>query len=413
MSESVAMPLLAGKTVLETYAHCQEVLTKPKTFEVGAFEPYSEPVWGGVMAISNDGTHLPRRRLLASLLSRSAMERYDGEFLSRAIEELIAAARASEDPVVDLIQLVRLMLVRVIATIVGIDGVREDRARALKLMACIDGFISGTQVRYSTRQPEEVIAEAVAAVEVYREELYEPSRRRRQELAQQVAAGQIREDEVPDDVIMRQQGPRAPEIWNEKTALRDSLTVFAGGLQTSAVAVVQSIDDYYAWAGAGPEAVADPDMVRGVVNESLRLRPPVPYILRRASEDVTLRDGHEITAGEELALDITAANRDVDVFGADANEYRPERFRELPPKYPQYGLAFGAGSHVCYGKPLATVGGTDPRETHVPRVVTKLVGALLAAGVRPAREQEPTLEPSYRNIFRTFPVEFPAAEEER
>jgi cytochrome P450 len=406
MTDSKVMPLLRGKTVVQGYDDCQGVLVQRHAFEVGAFEPYSAPVWGGSLPISNDPTHLPRRRYIATLLSRSAMTRYDKEFLQQAIEEFLSQGRASEDDHVDLIALVRLMLVRVAATIIGIDGVRDDESRARQLMSCIDGFISGTQVRYSTRVPEEVIAEALAAVKLYADELYEPSRRRRQELAADVAAGRRLENELPDDLIMRQQLPGSNERWTEETAMRDTLSIFAGGLQTTAVAIAQSIDEYFAWEGRDAAPTNDPELIRGVVNETLRLRPPVPYILRRAAIDVTLRSGRAVAAGTDLALDLTAANRDPAVFGPDAEEFAPERYKQLPPQYPQYGLAFGAGSHVCYGKPLATVAGTDPRDTHVPRVITHVVAALLEAGVRPA-DVAPVKEASYRDIFRTYPVMFP------
>jgi cytochrome P450 len=294
------------------------------------------------------------------------------------------------------------MLVRVTATIIGIDGVQDDEARARRLMACVDGFISATQVRYSTRDPEEVIPEALEAVRIYREELFDPSVARRQAL---IDAG----DEVPDDLIARQLQPDAQDLWDEDTAWRDTLTIFAGGLQTTAVAVAQSVDEFFAWPEHDLQMLEDPDMVRAVVNETLRLKPPVPYILRRAKADITLRTGREIAAGQELALDVTAANRETAVFGADADVFRPGRFRELPPRYPQYGLAFGAGSHVCYGKPLATVGGVDRRESDVPRVVTKVFDALVSAGVRPAPDHAPDKEASYRDIFRTYPVVFPVA----
>jgi cytochrome P450 len=95
---------------------------------------------------------------------------------------------------------------------------------------------------------------------------------------------------------------------------------------------------------------ADPNLAKGVVEETLRYWGPVDFIGRRiAREDVEV-GGTEIPAGEQATVSLASANRDperfadpdvFDITRADANRH----------------VAFGKGIHVCLGAPLARVEG--------------------------------------------------------
>jgi cytochrome P450 len=95
---------------------------------------------------------------------------------------------------------------------------------------------------------------------------------------------------------------------------------------------------------------ANPELAKGVVEETLRYWGPVDFIGRRiAKEDVEV-GGTVIPSGEQAAVSLAAANRDparfanpdvFDITRADANRH----------------VAFGKGIHVCLGAPLARVEG--------------------------------------------------------
>jgi cytochrome P450 len=88
----------------------------------------------------------------------------------------------------------------------------------------------------------------------------------------------------------------------------------------------------------------EPDWARDYLDEFLRLEPPVKMVARAATRDVVL-GGHQIRAGEMVAVMIGSANRDDAVFeGAD--ELRLGR-RNNP------HLSFGLGVHRCIGSNLA------------------------------------------------------------
>ncbi|MBM7365884.1 cytochrome P450 [Gordonia hydrophobica] len=93
--------------------------------------------------------------------------------------------------------------------------------------------------------------------------------------------------------------------------------------------------------GADPqESVAD------WVQETLRYDTSTQMLLRRVLDDVEY-GGHTIPAGDRVLLLIGSANRDPEVFGADADEYRigRESSRTI--------LSFGRGTHFCLGAHLA------------------------------------------------------------
>jgi cytochrome P450 len=98
-----------------------------------------------------------------------------------------------------------------------------------------------------------------------------------------------------------------------------------------------------------PDALArlsrDPAWVIPVVEELLRLEPPVQYLPNRAAlEDITI-DGTTIRAGSQLTLLLGAANRDPGRF-TDPDRFDPDR-------PDNQHLGFGSGIHYCFGAPLA------------------------------------------------------------
>ena len=90
--------------------------------------------------------------------------------------------------------------------------------------------------------------------------------------------------------------------------------------------------------------VADPSLIPGVVEETLRYDTSVPIWRRRTTRTARL-GGVEIPEGATLFLWLAAAGRDASVFP------EPDRF---DPKRPnaKRNLAFGKGIHFCIGSAL-------------------------------------------------------------
>jgi len=92
-----------------------------------------------------------------------------------------------------------------------------------------------------------------------------------------------------------------------------------------------------------------------VLYEVLRLYSPLPAVHRRTYKPVEL-GGVRYPAGVVLALPLLCIHHDRDVWGPDADEFRPERFAEgvarasgdRPAFFP-----FGGGPRTCIGQNFA------------------------------------------------------------
>ena len=97
-----------------------------------------------------------------------------------------------------------------------------------------------------------------------------------------------------------------------------------------------------------PEAFAkvkaDPSLIPGLVDESVRWVTPVKHFMRSATEDAEV-GGQRIVKGDWLWLAYPSGNRDEAVFD------EPDRFRA--DRSPNRQLAFGYGAHLCLGQHLA------------------------------------------------------------
>ena len=89
---------------------------------------------------------------------------------------------------------------------------------------------------------------------------------------------------------------------------------------------------------------ADPSLVSGLVDESIRWITPVKTFMRTATEAAEV-GGRKLAQNDWLMLCYASGNRDEDVFD-DPNAFRVDR-------KPNKHLAFGYGAHLCLGQHLA------------------------------------------------------------
>ena len=90
---------------------------------------------------------------------------------------------------------------------------------------------------------------------------------------------------------------------------------------------------------------ADRSLIEVALEESLRLHPPVLYLIRTCTRRAEL-GGVVIEAGERVIAGLASGNRDERVYD------EPDRFR-LDRIDPQQHLSFGYGPHFCVGSALA------------------------------------------------------------
>lgn len=92
------------------------------------------------------------------------------------------------------------------------------------------------------------------------------------------------------------------------------------------------------------------------VKESMRLCPSAPNIFPRyVSEPGLDLFGKFVPAGTEISCNPWIVHRDPNIYGADAEEFKPERWldAEKAKVYNKYFFGFGYGARICLGQDIA------------------------------------------------------------
>jgi cytochrome P450 len=105
---------------------------------------------------------------------------------------------------------------------------------------------------------------------------------------------------------------------------------------------------------------ADPQLIGAVVEESLRLEPPIHQMIRTVEKPLD-RFGPSMCPGDKIVYAVASANRDVAVFDGP-DEWRLDR------ENGRDHLAFGDGPHICPGQAIARLEGIVTTEVFVERV---------------------------------------------
>ena len=105
-------------------------------------------------------------------------------------------------------------------------------------------------------------------------------------------------------------------------------------------------------------AIAELPYLDAVIHEVLRIHPNTGTILERLvpSEGAEI-DGYWLPGGTIVGVNAWVLQRNIDVFGPDANVFRPERWLEASnsklAEMRSNLFSFGAGPHSCIGKNIA------------------------------------------------------------
>lgn len=105
-----------------------------------------------------------------------------------------------------------------------------------------------------------------------------------------------------------------------------------------------------------------------IIKEGLRMHPPVGNILERVvpTPGLALRDGRLIAPGTIVGMNQWVVSRNKDIYGDDADVFRPERWLrgydeaigayEARLKMMKEGdLVFGGGNRICTGRHMASL----------------------------------------------------------
>jgi cytochrome P450 len=133
----------------------------------------------------------------------------------------------------------------------------------------------------------------------------------------------------------------AARAIGDEEAVSNAAVLLFGGIETTEGMIANAVWHLLTHPDQLALVRAEPELLAGAVEESLRLEPAAATIDRYAT-----RDAAPVRAGDLVSVSIAAANRDPAVFPD------PDRFDVRRPNAKLH-LAFAHGPHVCIGMHLA------------------------------------------------------------
>ena len=398
-------PHIVGLQRFTTYAEIDEIL-RSRSFRQGSHQE-SQPFFGRTLLTIDGDEHFERRRLEAPLFAKAALDYYEHPELIPLIGKTLQECRANrgDDGVVraDLCVVLRTMLARIAAATTGIDGVdTPERTNAFREYVELLG--TGATVEWSTEDHDDVINRILEVRDAFDREFFAPSVARRRALIERHRRGEIGNDELPVDLITMLY-LHWNDDWDDGLPIREACLFLVAATQTTTHAVPHLIAHLDEWFDSHPQdraKVSDQEFIKRAAHEALRLHQPSPALLRIATDDVELGNGKKIAAGERVACLFTPANRDREVFGADAGEFNP--YREFGAVKP-WGLTFGGGQHICIGRTLVTgLSARTDNDEGTDGTVVNIAGALYDAGVEIDPDDPPSYtQASHHDAYGRFP----------
>jgi cytochrome P450 len=384
---------ITGVVVLADYDSIQRAFFDrhlSRTFDKRTYDEGN--IRDGVVSIMHGSRHRSRRRIENTQFRIEDLRTYEHVLFPPIVERFVTAA--ANDGEADLFRLGSVLAVALAAKRAGFDYVLEESQDLDDLVSYVEAFAQISAI-VDARDPEAVREMAKDVLQNFEEQFGMPSLRRRQRLLEAHARGEIDEGELPRDImtsLLRYRDDPELSLTDDFSVIRAAAIYLQGGTHTSAQTLVNTVDllldarvrrpDYW------DRVATDATFAQRCIHETLRLRPTTPRAKRRAEEATAVGDV-AITEGAMVVLDFDAGNRDVKVFGADANIFDPDR--EIPAGVHRWGLSFGGGPHICPGRAVA---GGLPQ----PRIGTELgdghLFGLVATMVQAIVRHEPERHPA-------------------
>ncbi|KAI3444831.1 hypothetical protein Pfo_001496 [Paulownia fortunei] len=162
------------------------------------------------------------------------------------------------------------------------------------------------------------------------------------------------------------------DITPTKFIVDNCKNIYFAGHETTAVSAswcLMTLAAYTEWQARAREEVLEicgtniptADMLRNmkvltmVIQETLRLYPPVAYVVREALQHIHFK-GINIPKGINIQVPIPIMHQHQDLWGSDALQFKPDRFANGTLgacKIPQAYMPFGVGTRTCAGQHFA------------------------------------------------------------
>jgi cytochrome P450 family 135 len=363
--------------VLSDPADVKQVFTgDPAIYHAGASNIILLPFLGHKSVLLLDGAqHLSQRRLLLPPFHGEKMRQHVGLMQEIAEREVASWPRGVPFAVHPHMQ--DLTLEVIMRIVFGID---EGDPRLAELRMRLRSFLESTASQKELRKllfqgPEKADRKRIFA------HVLDPV----DEIIAAVIADHRKRDDLADrDDVLSMLLLARHEDGSEMDGveLRDELvTLLVAGHETTATALAWALERLTRHPAALERLTeevraGDEEYLDGVIRETLRLRPVIPFVGRKLTQPQTIA-GWDLPAGVRVAPSIHLMHRREDVY-EQAAAFRPERWLGVRPN-PYTFLPFGGGIRRCLGASFA--------ETEMRAVLGAIVANVRLSPARPESEK--------------------------
>jgi cytochrome P450 len=318
-----------GMWYLSRHEDILSVCRDPMTFRQSPFQPLTEDNRSPdelQMGETDPPIHTEMRRLFSAALNPSAIRRYEPD-IQRVCDTLVdrMLAKRHSDLIAEFAAPIPAL---VIAHLIGMDDDQAEQLRAYSaaFLESIDiGVDTATAADASrrTQQFDEALRDLV------RDRTHSPNPR-------------------PDllTAMIKHRDAHGRALSETKILTHLAKDLISAGVETTTHVLGNLFYDILSTDGCMESLRRNPGLIPAAVEESLRFRPPVQLLFRRAATDTQIRDT-PIPAGAIVALGYASANHDEAAFTC------PDRFDIQRGEQVRNHLGFGWGIHTCVGAPLA------------------------------------------------------------
>jgi cytochrome P450 len=364
--------------VLSDPADVKQVFTgDPAIFHAGASNVILLPFLGHKSVLLLDGAaHMSQRKLLLPPFHGEKMRRHVELMREIAAQEIAQWPRGVPFQAHPHMQKVTLEVIMRI-----VFGVDEGDPRLAELRARLRNLLESTVSPRELRKLLFYGPEKADKKRIYGHVLDPVD----ETIAQVIADRRRRDDlEERDDVLSMLLLARHEDgSPMDGVELRDELvTLLVAGHETTATALAWALERLTRHPAAlerlteEVRADAGDAYVDGVIRETLRLRPVIPFVGRTLAEPQRIGEW-DIPAGARVAPSIHLVHRREDVYPEPA-AFRPERWLDTRPN-PYTFLPFGGGVRRCLGASFA--------ETEMRAVLAEVVRSVRLSPARPESER--------------------------
>ena len=321
--ESPIVTLANGAVYVARWADCWTVLRDPGTFANGnGFKAVEMPDEERMLGEMDPPRHSQLRRIMRESFDRGAVEA-ERAFARRTADALLEDLSAS--PSAELVGL----FTDPISNLVSFHLLGFPLEDSAQIIRWVRELLHSDWPAWNRTERGIGLAGAFPELAAYLDALVEARRAL----------------DAPNDLVARLVRSRIGDQPLSATVLR-SLTahVILGGISTTTNLLGSMLLRILRDPELHARLRADPGLVPAAVEESLRLDPPVLFVMRVCRRATQLA-GVRLDADQRVLVGIASANRDEAIFES-ADEYRLDR------GLPRH-LSFSGGAHHCIGAGLA------------------------------------------------------------